>query len=524
MYEWLVLSSSADLKKISQFIPAEFDPDRVTEKLSKGLSNGVRAILIEANYTDKDYRSTYYRFYAKKGQRYGADCVRLHFFDQTVTFDEKLLKLRSSGGTLSHHYYGYMVLRPTGIATIGRSVVSPDVRSDPDRANPWFTITADHKVHLLGEKLTVQGFPSMDQHVDIAVCAHVACWAILRHNSERYSNYREYLTHDVTMMAQQFNPGGLVPSRGLQVSHAERILQEAGTFPLVIPKDKTSPDAFYQQLNAYVESGFPLFAVMPALRHAIAVIGYERRKPVTTTPPTRMRHAWEEVKSLVVVDDNHLPYLSIPVTQGTYYSAGDIDAFIVALPDGIYYPAEAVLQLAPILFSFSVALGLPSKGETILRYFVTTGAAFRHFVRSCESEFDPKLLNRIMTLPYAQFVWIIEFATEAQWAGGQISARAVVDATASLHEANPLWLFHSSSSVLSFGRKSIFSPKDPFRGAESFHIDNSFRRVFTRMDQTCVLRSPSKEEIEWPRTRVEATSRIIQQMSTGKHSKSLSAR
>ena len=78
----------------------------------------------------------------------------------------------------------------------------------------------------------------MDQHIDISVCAHAACWSILRHYSERYSIYREVLTHDITLMAHQFNPGGLVPSKGLEVSHAERVFQEAGTFPYHVAREK----------------------------------------------------------------------------------------------------------------------------------------------------------------------------------------------------------------------------------------------------------------------------------------------
>jgi len=68
----------------------------------------------------------------------------------------------------------------------------------------------------------------MDQHRDISVCAHAACWSLLRHYSERYNSYREFLTHDITLMAQEFNPGGLVPSKGLEISHAERVFQSAG--------------------------------------------------------------------------------------------------------------------------------------------------------------------------------------------------------------------------------------------------------------------------------------------------------
>jgi hypothetical protein len=478
MYTWIPLRSSADLARLAKHITPEYAPERVAKRLADGMSSAVKGVLVERNYVDKDYRSTYYNFYAKKGQHYRADCVRLHFFDQTVSFDEKSLKLSCEDNRLADHYFGYMVLRPTGIATIGRSVVSPDVRSGASR----FIISADHKVHLLGYKLTVQGFPSMDQHIDISVCAHAACWSILRHYSERYTVYREFLTHDITMMAQQFNPGGLVPSRGLEVSHAERVFQEAGTFPVHVARGSQGKDdlSFYRQISAYVESGFPIFAAMHKRGHAIAVVGYEWRTPLNTGVPG-MRYAWDEVQSLAVVDDNHLPYISIPVSGGALYSAQDIDAFIVALPEKIFYPADAVDRLAPALFKLGAVVGLPPKENTIIRYFITTGSALRRFVRDRESEFDPKLIQIMMTLPFAQFIWVVEFATEAQWAVGQIAARAIVDATASLREVMPLWLFHSRTQALVFNRQTV--SLDLQTGMRALQISDMGHTAFTRMDQ-----------------------------------------
>lgn len=168
MYVWMPLASATDLAKLDQHVSPEYAPATVAKKLAADLSEAVKGVLIEHNYIDKDYRSTYYHFYAKKGQRYRPDCVRLHFFDETVAFEEKGLRLFSRNDPrLTDHYFGFMVLRPTGVATIGRSVLSPDVRRGASR----YIITADHKVHLLGHRLTIRGFPSMDQHKDIAVCA-----------------------------------------------------------------------------------------------------------------------------------------------------------------------------------------------------------------------------------------------------------------------------------------------------------------------------------------------------------------
>lgn len=480
MYTWIPISSIADLVQLENHISREYAPKVAARKIIGGMSDAIKAVLIERNYIDKDYRSTYYNFYAKKGQHYREDCVRLHFFDETVTFDDKALKLSCPEGDerLTDHYFGYMVLRPTGAATIGRSVVSPDVRSGADR----YVITAPHKVHLLGYKLIVQGFPSMDQHVDISVCAHAACWSVLRHYSERYNVYREFLTHDITMMAQQFDPGGLIPSKGLEVTHAERVFQEAGTFPVLVARElnNTGDLSFYRQLAAYVESGFPLFAAMHTQGHAIAVVGYQWRVPVNTGIPG-MRYSWDEFRSLAVIDDNHLPYHSIPVAGGAPYSAKDIDAFIVALPEKVYYPADAVDQLAPTLFKLGAVLGLPPQDQTIIRYFITTGSAFRRFVRDHASEFDPNLIKTVMTLPFAQFVWIVEFATESQWATNQISARAVIDATASLIEFYPLWLLHSRKEALIFSREEV-NP-DPKTGMRILRMSDMGQTAFTRMDQ-----------------------------------------
>lgn len=482
MYKWLQLKTISDLDSLAAELSVEFGPKRIIEKLKTGLSDAVKGILIEKNYIDKDYRSTYYNFYAKKGQAYRPDCIRLHFFDETVTFDPQALKLYSKHD-LEERYFGYMVLRPTGIGTIGRSVVSPDVRKSSSAsiitANQRI-ITAKHKVHLLGYKLTVEGFPSMDQHIDISVCAHAACWSILRHYSERYTLYREFFTHDITLMAQQFDPGGLVPSKGLQMSHAERVFQEAGTFPFHVVKTSVQDAAFYRQLHAYVESGFPLFAADHTVGHAMAVVGYEW-EPSAPNPIATMRYAWDGVKSIIVVDDNYLPYQVIEKQGATPYPAGNIDAFIVALPEKIFYPADAVDRLAPTLFKLAPMLGgLPAQNEVTLRYFITTGSALRRFVRTRESEFDPKLIETIMTLPFAQFVWIVEIATGEDWAKGQISARAVLDATASLREVMPFWLFHNRKTALLFDRSKVNAG---IQGIRELSLSGMQSTALTRWDQ-----------------------------------------
>ena len=147
----------------------------------------------------------------------------------------------------------------------------------------------------------------MAQHTDIAVCAHVSCWAILRHYSERFSQHRELLLHDITSLATPFEPGGLVPSLGLDIYEAERIFKAGKCFPLIVGKQFDPEPEFYAQLLAYLESGFPLFVAMHGLRHAIVVTGYSWCENFAV-PPRDNTHAWSQVKTLLSVDDNLLPY------------------------------------------------------------------------------------------------------------------------------------------------------------------------------------------------------------------------
>jgi hypothetical protein len=214
--------------------------------------------------------------------------------------------------------------------------------------------------------------------------------------------------------------------------------------------------------------------------HAVVVVGYSWRSAVNTTV-TGMHYSWDEIESLAVVDDNDLPYLSIPVSGGTPYSAEDIDTFIVPFPEKVFYPADAVERLVPQLFRLGKVVGLPPQDETIIRYFITTGSALRQFVREKESEFDPALLQTIMSLPFAQFVWIVEIATEQQWAVHQIFARAIIDATASHREVMPLWLLHTSQEALVFNRKTISS--DLQAGMRALLLSNPGHTTFSRMDK-----------------------------------------
>ena len=459
-YDWIDLTAPEGYDRLIDVLEPEFCPAGIAESLKAQVTDAAKAVLVEHGYVDKDYRSTFYNFYATKGRRYRSDCVRLHFFDGTVSYDEDRTDIVSHDLRPEDHYFGYIVLRPTIVATLGRSLLSPDIRVDARGR----CIQSVHYVNLLGHRLPVWGFPSMAQHIDIAVCAHVSCWAILRYYSETFPRHREYLLHDITKLVAPFDPGGLVPSLGFNVLDAERVFQAAGCFPLLVGKQKGFEPAFYSQLLAYLESGFPLFVAINSLPHAIVIVGHSWRK-LATAPGPSSSHVWGQVDTLLTVDDNLLPYGIVPLNPGEMrtgslpYTTESFDAFIVALPDKIYYPADAIASL-----SQRVAKWLPTRWggndepAKLRRYFLTTIADLRRYARENQTHLGDSLVGLMMQLDTAQYVWVVEYCSVEQWERGLVAARAIVDATASPNDPASMWLLHYEDTALVFDRSTADSP------------------------------------------------------------------
>jgi hypothetical protein len=85
-----------------------------------------------------------------------------------------------------------------------------------------------------------------------------------------------------------------------------------------------------------------------------------------------------------------------------------------------------------------------------------------------------------MSLPFAQFVWVVEIARQSEWATNQISARAILDATASLRDQMPFWLIHNRSDALVFDRRTVGSTIGGLRGLK---LSGMATTAFTRMEQ-----------------------------------------
>jgi hypothetical protein len=161
------------------------------------------------------------------------------------------------------------------------------------------------------------------------------------------------------------------------------------------------------------------------------------------------------ISDLIVIDDSHLPYVAVQqrATANLDYGVDSMDTFIVPLPEKIYYPAEAVDDFSVQLASEpSLGFDHSALGPMVVRYFVTTLAAYRQFVDERRSQFDPELVRVVMQLKFPQFLWVTELATLSQWANRQIETRVILDATASANETKPVFIMHNATRAYVFDR------------------------------------------------------------------------
>jgi hypothetical protein len=295
----------------------KFLSNRDFKRIRAYLEQSVRSIIVEKVYIDKDYRDTYSNFYAKKFAQYPSRTVRLHFFTESIPQD-KVWSLPEYQGS----YVGFIVVRPTKINTIGRTILDP--RKIPGRQGAM--CLTDYKVNLLGTELTVKGFPFITQDSDVTVCAHAACWMAFRYFSERYTRYAEIWPYEITQLTANLPLGRLVPSRGVTVGQVSDFFAGFGLTPEIYFREALEtafpgdPDLFDRLLLHYVESGLPIVAFIP--EHAFTIFGHlsDRTKALA---PGALTDSYAYLDALVVNDDNHLPYQLLPTSGGSALSHPD---------------------------------------------------------------------------------------------------------------------------------------------------------------------------------------------------------
>ncbi|MEA3643433.1 MAG: hypothetical protein VBE63_26385 [Lamprobacter sp.] len=399
--------------------------DELKDRL--GLTCG--AVLLEAPYRDFDHSSVFALFYAKKHRQPSRDCVRLHLF--------------AGADLAAEQYIGSYVVRDSRIDSRGRALLDPAYLIETERA---YLLGVEMTAHLAGTPLPKRVFPWMAQDTDIAVCAHVAVWAIVNYYGFKYP---EYCRRSIGMIAEQTPPGlgRRVPSEGLDLLQVSDLLAANGFFPLILSKDILGEPEFFRAVFSYIESGIPMVAAMIGRQHAVTIMGHGPIDEAALSAATGWSFHSDFINDLFVVDDNRLPYNRLVRVVGASDAASfaDLDHVIVPLSEKMYLNASIVHErVLGMLQAGVLAVDAPA----VLRIYLTSNRSLKRELQA--NEHMDAVLKKVLTqLELPRFVWCADIAKPQQYASQLTGARILIDATAGTYERDP-WLFWHDANGLRY--------------------------------------------------------------------------
>lgn len=278
---------------------------------------GVRTIVVEREYVDRDYLEDFAAYYVRCFEPYERKCARLHFFKaefDEVAFRDLLLhdagnpKLADLHAQLHESYCGFIVIKPLPQTIFGRTCL----RTYPSIPGREFPVTSAFRANLFGISLKVpHTLPFQEQDNVVAACATSALWSALQATAKVFQH--ALLTPiDVTRAATTYLPAEsrMIPNRGgLSSAMMAEAIRAVGLEPMTLTTPENEDVTLRAALYAYLRARIPLILGVRLVNtadpagvklvgdHAVAVTGFmlseELPPPITATGfrlrATRMR-------------------------------------------------------------------------------------------------------------------------------------------------------------------------------------------------------------------------------------------
>lgn len=432
----VLIENAEDYNKLYECIGEEAIDEQAVDTLKKFLGTNCNRIVVEYPYHDKDFLSTYYCYYSKKFRSFPKKCYRLHIMGE----DEK--------------YFGYIVLRPTVKGTrLGTTYLSPQPFLDEEA----YLMLAKYEAHIMDNKRDIMCFPWMKQEVDIAVCAHVAAWTILRYYGNKYHNYA-----DTTMgaIAQKIkgDMGRKTPSNGLTPVQIADLFQEYGFSPIIRGGIKEENSHFLDEMTAYIESGIPIVGFISPKQHAVSIVGHGSIDYGLLDNPDSINKLKDEqtgiilnsklISSLYVMEDNYFGYRKVSKelptsTSDVDYNLYEIKFAVVPLYEKMHLVYNEVYERYVSLVESET---MNWEAVKISRIYMTSANSLKREVGRNDEMCD-ELKTIILRLNMPKFVWCIDIAGIDNYRNNRTSGRVIIDSTCSTYEKEPWILMHDGHQI-----------------------------------------------------------------------------
>jgi hypothetical protein len=416
--------------------------------------NGAQSVVIETHYYDADYRSEYAAFYSRLYVPREATTHRLHFFKSDLT-GRPLWDLGI--GPDDSDYLGYVIVRPSPLRRVGRTVLSP-----PARHKDAVRTSVTDRVTLFGQELTVRGVPFMQQDANATLdrCAHIAAW-MAHYSAFRRDEVARLPVAEFSLRADPSYGGRPAPSGGLTDRQLVELLRRLELPPHVVDVASLSlpghlakqteqevpaqPRPWVSSLEAtccrYLNSGYPV--IVATDHHTFVLCGYFRDKDGDDESIRFVRH-----------EDEAGPYLVVPSPYRDLGPGGESYSpwrrLIVPAPEELWLQPELAERTAMSFIKASVQaanLGkvdfgpLPSLVSSEALGIRTYARHNNSFKKGLPGRVEDAVLKAYRLARLPRYVWIVEVVDKDRRRSGHedcVIGEYVFDATSSGLQPRPL--------------------------------------------------------------------------------------
>ncbi len=428
------------------------------------------SVIYEEYHVDREYRDSYYLFFASQHSEINRFCVRISLFIGKVDFNMFAEPL--SHAVLQDKYIGCIVLRPLSFREIGKTLIDPNKYYFRDER--IFARLTSFTTTILGVKLTVNAFPYSMQDSETTKCVDITLLNLIDYFSNHYADYHRALPSALAEIKENQGYERVLPAQGMSYFCLTKILAEYGFYPRYYNQsvEKQGNSLTLQKiLYYYIASGIPVAVGLsrkdkPSTEgHSIICIGYsepehdkvvkELIKPTATNhyPITDISASYSR---FIVMDDGQIPYadqlfpnlakddslyvtdVAVPLYRRMFMDVTDaIDIFdeVTSPLRKDYKPKPQIMYRAVIFLSnkeyknyikryhhgknFNPSPTLEAhmiKHQPVIRkVFLTSGRSYKDFKMCSLPASDSKYKKILAHVPFPHFIWVCELYLKSDY-------------------------------------------------------------------------------------------------------------
>lgn len=283
-----------------------------------------QTIVVENDYTDRDFLDDYAAYYVRCFRPYRKKCTRLHFFKHRFSDGQVKSILDKDGAGCSlediqDSYLGFVVARPLPQAVIGRTCL----RTYDEGLGRAYLGTRTYHANLFGIKLTIPNtLAFQEQDSTTAACATAALWSAFQATSKLFDHVMltpAEITRIATTIPDVVVPNTF-PNSGLTYKQILYAIKETGLEPRNVNVCCRTSLRLKQHVLGYLKAGIPIVLVFELWdtardkdqsmgHHAVAITGFRTDdRAIEPIGKTKFKSTASKLSTIYTHDDGVGPF------------------------------------------------------------------------------------------------------------------------------------------------------------------------------------------------------------------------